>query len=222
MNKRLTILLGVLLISIGVLIIINAEYLAVRVGNNPDGLDKYNVVIESVYDSPRGEQYGVGSGVVISQNGIVLTAKHVVNGATSVRITLHDGRVFTMTEFYTDPNSDIAYIDLPCDVNDFILLAAPNGVKNGDKAALIGNPFGYLQDQVAYGRVVNAALNRLLMDPVNPVLMIKTRIMSGYSGGGVYVRHRLVGIISRSSPDYVFVIGVVTCRQALERSGYTQ
>jgi len=220
-RARLFALIGLLLLSIGVFLVIYAEPIAVRVGNSPDGLVKYNVVIESVYDNGFSEpRYSMGSGVVISKDGIVLTAKHVVNGATSLRITLYDGRMFTIIEFYTDTESDVAYIDLPCDVNDFVPLSDSNDVEDGDKVVLVGNPGGIWENRTAYGRVLNAALNRLCLNPADPTLMIRAKIVPGYSGGGVYAAHKLVGIISRGMPKYVFVISSNTCKRVLNESGY--
>lgn len=216
-NKRLS---ALMLIAIGIFLIVYAEPITVRIGNSADGLVKYNVVIESVYDNGFSKpQYKVGSGIVISKDGIILTAKHVINEATSVRVTLYDGRMFTITKFYTDPNSDVAYIDLPCDVNDFIPLSDSNDVKDGDKVVFVGNPEGIWENRTAYGRVLNAALNRLCFDPTGPTLMIHAKIIPGYSGGGVYVAHKLVGIISRGGPEYAFVISSNTCQRVLNESG---
>jgi len=222
-RARLFALIGLLLLSISMFLVVYAEPIAVRVGNSADGLTKYNVVIESVYDKKFSEpRYSMGSGVVISKDGIILTAKHVVNEATSVRITLYDGRMFTITEFYTDAESDVAYIDLPCDVNDFIPLSDSNDVKDGDKVVLVGNPGGIWENRTAYGRVLNVAFNRLCLDPTNPVLVVSAKTEPGYSGGGVYVNHKLVGIISRGSPMFIFAISSNTCFRALRESGYAE
>ncbi len=59
---------------------------------------------------PRGEVYGVGSGIIIDPSGIILTNNHVVEGSGKINVRLHDGREFKATEIRRDPKTDLALV----------------------------------------------------------------------------------------------------------------
>jgi putative serine protease PepD len=105
-----------------------------------------------------GNQKGIGSGVVVSSDGKILTNNHVVSGAGSVTVTLSDGRTVNAEVLGTDANSDLAMIQAK---NVSGLTAATLGdsdsVKVGDQVIAIGSPAG-LQNTVTTGIV--SALNR--------------------------------------------------------------
>jgi putative serine protease PepD len=105
-----------------------------------------------------GNSKGIGSGVIVSSDGKILTNNHVVSGADSVTVTLSDGRTVDAEVLGTDANSDLAMIQAK---NVSGLTAATLGdsdsVKVGDQVIAIGSPAG-LQNTVTTGIV--SALNR--------------------------------------------------------------
>ena len=103
----------------------------------PEGFD---------FNSPEGGQMpprsGVGSGVIVDKEGLVLTNNHVVAGADTVTVELPDGREFKATEIKTDPDSDLAVIRLE-DAHDLPVakLGDSDNLDIGDWVIAIGNPF---------------------------------------------------------------------------------
>ena len=105
-----------------------------------------------------GSQQGIGSGVIVSQDGKILTNNHVVSGADKITVTLSDGRTVAASVVRTDPNNDLALIQ----ANGVSGLTAAtlgdsSSVKVGDEVIAIGSPGG-LQGTVTTGIV--SALNR--------------------------------------------------------------
>ena len=94
-------------------------------------------------DSPRGEHDGLGSGVVVSQAGDILTSLHVVADATEVHVTFADGTRTTGEVVATQPENDIAVVRaaLPAGVVPAVL-GDPSSVHEGMDAYAMGSPFG--------------------------------------------------------------------------------
>jgi putative serine protease PepD len=101
---------------------------------------------------------GIGSGVILTADGKILTNNHVVSGAKQVQVVLNDGRTFDATVLGTDPASDLAVIQLK-DASGLTpaTLGDSNSVKIGDEVVAVGSPGG-LQGTVTSGIV--SALNR--------------------------------------------------------------
>ena len=87
---------------------------------------------------------GVGSGFVWDTAGHIVTNNHVVAGAARITVTLHDGTTAPAKVVGTDPESDLAVVqvDLPADRLRPVQLADSTQVKVGQLAAVFGNPFG--------------------------------------------------------------------------------
>jgi serine protease Do len=87
--------------------------------------------------------HGMGSGFVIDPAGIILTANHVVANAESVKVKMHDGRVYTATDIKTDPRTDVAIVRIQADGKlPFIRLGDSDSTEIGDWVLAIGSPFG--------------------------------------------------------------------------------
>src|SRR4029077_9814390 len=91
--------------------------------------------------APEQREQGLGSGVIMTQDGYVLTNNHVVDGADHVTVTLADKREFKAKVVGTDPKSDIAVLkidatNLPC-----ITVGDSSKIQVGDYALAIGDPF---------------------------------------------------------------------------------
>jgi serine protease Do len=106
------------------------------------------------------EMQGLGSGVIVSADGYVLTNNHVVNGADVIKVSLNDGRELTAKVVGTDPKSDLAVIKVDAKDLPFITFTDSDKIEVGDKVLAIGNPFGIGQS-VTSGMV--SALGRATM-----------------------------------------------------------
>ena len=140
---------------------------------------------------------GVGSGVIISPDGYIVTNNHVVEGATQIKVTLHDRRVLTGKVVGTDKLTDIAVIKV--DAHDLPSMSWGDSSKlqPGQTVLAFGSPFGVLQFSVTRGIV--SAVNRSAMGPDarTPGGLIQTdaAVNPGNSGGPLVNAHgELVGI----------------------------
>ncbi len=143
-------------------------------------------------------EHGVGSGVIISPDGYIVTNNHVVDGATQIRVTLNDRRVLSAKVVGTDKLTDLAVIKV--NANDLPTVAWGDSarLKPGQTVLAFGSPFGYFQFSVTRGIV--SAVNRpnpYSDDARKPGGFIQTdaAINPGNSGGPlVDSRGELVGI----------------------------
>jgi serine protease Do len=143
-------------------------------------------------------EHGIGSGIIISPDGYIVTNDHVVNGATQIRVTLNDRRVFSAKLIGVDKLNDLAVVKI--DAHD--LPAIPWGDSSklhpGQSVLAFGSPFGYFQFSVTRGIV--SALDRpnpYSDDPRKPGDFIQTdaAINPGNSGGPLVDAHgELIGI----------------------------
>ena len=136
----------------------------------------------------------LGSGVIVSPDGYILTNNHVIDGATDVRVTLSDKRQLNAKIVGTDPKTDIAVLKV--DGNDFhaITIGDSSKVEVGDYALAIGDPFGVGQT-VTMGIV--SAMNRgnLGIEDYEDFIQTDAPINPGNSGGAlVNDRGELIGI----------------------------
>jgi len=92
--------------------------------------------------APQHREKGLGSGVIVSPDGYILTNNHVVDGATEVRVVLGDKREFNAKVVGTDPKTDIAVLKIDATNLPAITIADSAKVEVGDYAIAIGNPFG--------------------------------------------------------------------------------
>jgi serine protease Do len=147
---------------------------------------------------PRQIEHGIGSGVIISPDGYIVTNNHVVDGAMEVRVTMHDRRTFAAKVIGTDKLTDLAVIKV--DAKDLPSIAWGDSTKlvPGQSVLAFGSPFGYLRDSVTRG-IVSATNrdNRFSDDARKPGGFIQTdaAINPGNSGGPLVNAHgQLVGI----------------------------
>jgi serine protease Do len=148
---------------------------------------------------PRGQggsqiQHGLGSGVIITKDGYIMTNNHVVDGAKEVTVTLQDGREFTAKVIGRDPKSDIAVVKV--DANDLptVPLADSEKVEIGDVTLAIGNPFGIGQT-VTSGIVSAKDRGNMGIEDYEDFIQTDAAINPGNSGGAlVDINGRLIGI----------------------------
>ena len=173
-------------------------------------------------------QTGLGSGVIVSADGYLLTNNHVVEGASDIDVQLADGRQARARLVGTDPETDLALLQIQLDGLPAIALGDMRALQVGDVVLAIGNPFNVGQT-VTSGIVSALGRNRLGLSTFENFIQTDAAINPGNSGGAlVDADGRLVGIntaiYSRSggSMGIGFAIPVDTARsvvQALLRDG---
>jgi serine protease Do/serine protease DegQ len=146
------------------------------------------------------KQEGLGSGVVISADGYILTNNHVIEGADELKVSLTDDREFTAKVIGADPKTDIAVIKIEAVELPFITLADSEKLRVGDVVFAVGNPLGVGQT-VTMGIVSAKGRNQLgLLENVagyENFIQTDAAINMGNSGGAlVDAKGRLVGINS--------------------------
>ncbi|MHA7599557.1 S1C family serine protease [Alicycliphilus sp. T452] len=167
-------------------------------------------------------QTGLGSGVIISPDGYILTNNHVVEGADEIEVTLTDSRRARATVIGTDPETDLAVLKVQLDKLPVIVLGDSDRLAVGDQVLAIGNPFGVGQT-VTSGIVSALGRTHLGINTFENFIQTDAAINPGNSGGAlVDVNGNLMGvntaIYSRSggSMGIGFAIPVSTARQVLE------
>jgi len=171
-------------------------------------LDAYSRAVTSVADSvgpavvrveviKNGHPSGVGSGVIIAPDGLVLTNSHVVAGAKELRLQDAEGRVMEARKLGEDPDTDLALVragsarDLPS-----AMLGNSKTLKRGQLVVAIGNPLGFESTITAgvisaLGRSLRAKTGRLIED----VIQTDAALNPGNSGGPlVSSRGEVIGI----------------------------
>src|SRR6516165_3330411 len=148
-------------------------------------------------------QHALGSGVIVSPDGYILTNNHVVKNAKEIQVALNDGRTFTAKVIGTDSQTDIALIRVQADNLSALTFADSDKVNVGDVVLAVGNPFGVGQT-VSSGIV--SAKNRVTSSVMDQDF-IQTDAAIPFNSGGALVDTdgRLIGIntaiLSRSGAN---------------------
>ena len=167
-------------------------------------------------------QQGLGSGVIVSPEGYILTNNHVIEGAAEIQVTLSDSRRAIAQVIGADPDTDLAILRIDLERLPVITLGNSDTAQVGDRVLAIGNPFGVGQT-VTSGIVSALGRNQLGINTFENFIQTDAAINPGNSGGAlVDVNGNLIGIntaiYSRSggSMGIGFAIPVSTARQVLE------
>ena len=167
-------------------------------------------------------QQGLGSGVIVSPEGYILTNNHVIEGAAEIQVTLSDSRRAIAQVIGADPDTDLAILRIDLERLPVITLGNSDTAQVGDRVLAIGNPFGVGQT-VTSGIVSALGRNQLGINTFENFIQTDAAINPGNSGGAlVDVNGNLIGIntaiFSRSggSMGIGFAIPVSTARQVLE------
>ena len=173
-------------------------------------------------DQPQREN-SLGSGVIVSSQGLILTNHHVIAAADEIEVALPDGRTMPARVVGTDPETDLAVLKV--DVKDLpaITFARPEKVNVGDVVLAIGNPFGVGQT-VTQGIISALGRNHLGINTFENFIQTDAPINPGNSGGALIdTEGNLVGvnsaIYSRSggSMGIGFAIPVSLAEQVMEQ-----
>ncbi len=150
------------------------------------------------FQSPRGQRDGgsaVGSGFVISEDGYVVTNNHVIQNASTVKLTFQGGKEYDAKVIGTDSKTDLALLKINSDTKfDYVPLTTQDA-KVGDWVMAVGNPFG-LGGTVTAG-IVSARGRDIGSGPYDDFLQIDASINKGNSGGPSFnLEGEVVGVNS--------------------------
>lgn len=164
------------------------------------GYDDFFAPFRQFFGDPYGgnDTYtGFGSGVIISNDGYIITNNHVVEGAGNVNVTLNDNREFEATVIGTDPSTDIALLKIDAENTPFIAFGNSDIVKIGEWVLAVGNPFN-LTSTVTAGIVSAKARNiNILGTPgaIESFIQTDAAVNMGNSGGAlVNMNGELIGV----------------------------
>jgi serine protease DegQ len=171
---------------------------------------------------PRGQQSSLGSGVIVSTSGYILTNNHVIEAADQIEVVLADGRKARAKVVGTDPETDLAVIRIEADKLPVIVLGHDEQARVGDVVLAIGNPFGVGQT-VTMGIISALGRNNLHINNFENFIQTDAAINFGNSGGALIdANGNLIGINSAiysqtgGSVGIGFAIPVTTAKSVME------
>jgi serine protease Do len=172
-------------------------------GNNPFGANPGNPFgfMSPFGSNPFGsaphqfKEHALGSGVIVSPDGYILTNNHVVENADRIRVTLMDKREFTARVIGTDPKTDLALIKIKADQSlPYASMGDSTTVEVGDWVMAIGNPFGF---NLTVTAGIVSAKGRALGGNYDDFIQTDASINPGNSGGPLFdTQGRVIGINS--------------------------
>ena len=173
-------------------------------------------------DQDDSAQTGLGSGVIVSPQGYILTNNHVVEAADEILVMLNDGRQTQAKIIGTDPETDLAVLKVNLDKLPVVVMNNSEQLQVGDIVLAIGNPFGVGQT-VTSGIISALGRNQLGINTFENFIQTDAAINPGNSGGAlVEVQGNLLGINtaiyskSGGSMGIGFAIPVSIAKQVLE------
>lgn len=152
---------------------------------------------------------GAGSGVIISEDGYIITNDHVIENATKINVTLRNGESYEAKLIGKDDEVDVALLKIEAKGLKVAVFGDSSKLSVGDKAVAIGNPLGQLGGTVTDGII--SALDRTVVidDQAMNLLQTNAAINPGNSGGGLFNgQGELVGlVVAKSSGETVEGLG---------------
>lgn len=144
------------------------------------------------------KQMGLGSGVIIEKNGIILTNNHVVDGADNIKVRLMDGREFQARVKGRDPQTDLAVITIEAKDLQPVILGDSDKMRVGDWVLAIGSPLNpQLENTVTSGIISAKGRSEVGLSQYEDYIQTDAAINPGNSGGAlVNLRGELIGINS--------------------------
>ncbi|MCH5246614.1 MAG: Do family serine endopeptidase [Muribaculaceae bacterium] len=151
--------------------------------------------------SQEPQQTGLGSGVILSEDGYIVTNNHVIEGAEQLEVTLNDNRTFNATVLGSDPITDLALIKIDAENLHVIPIGDSENLKVGEWVLAVGNPFGFTST-VTTGIVSAKARNISTLthsgsrgNAIESYIQTDAAVNPGNSGGAlVNLAGELIGI----------------------------
>lgn len=197
--------------------VVHVKNVSVRTVSNP--------IMEFFYGSRGGEQQeqiGTGSGVIISEDGYIVTNNHVIQNASELEVTLNNNKIYKAKLIGTDSKMDIALLKIDADEKlTYSTFADSDQVKVGEWVLAVGNPYN-LTSTVTAG-IVSAKARNLDTKGIQSFIQTDAAVNPGNSGGAlVNTRGELIGINTMiSSPTgsytgYSFAVPSNITRKIIE------
>lgn len=165
---------------------------------------------------------GAGSGVILSQDGYIVTNNHVIEGASKITVTLKDGTSYPATLVGTDSQGDIAVVKIEATGLQAATLGDSDSLQVGDTAVAVGNPLGQLGGTVTDG-IISALDREIDLDgKTMTLLQTNAAINPGNSGGGLFNdRGELIGVVvAKSSGSGIeglgFAVPINTAKEIID------
>ena len=174
-----------------------------QAGNDDFGNDPFFEFFRR-FQGPQGGQrggrdvptHGLGSGFIVSPDGIIMTNAHVVRDAREVTVKLNDRREFRAKVLGSDPKTDIAVLKIDASNLPVVPLGHSNDLKVGEWVLAIGSPYGF--DSTVTAGVVSAKGRSLPDDSNVPFIQTDVAVNPGNSGGPlINMRGEVIGINSQ-------------------------
>ncbi len=173
---------------------------------------------------------GVGSGIIVSSDGLILTNNHVIDGASTLTVVLEDGRQFTASVVSTDASHDLALIKIDATGLAAASLGDSSTIQVGQTVYAIGTPLGEYTESVTKGIV--SATNRSITvgneqtrqgERLSNLIQTDAAINPGNSGGPIINDHgQVIGIstaASTSGEGLGFAIPINTAKDMISAAG---
>ena len=143
---------------------------------------------------------GAGSGVILSEDGYIVTNHHVIDGANTIKVRLSNGQAYTAVLTGTDEKTDLAVLKINVSGLPAAKLADSSTVRVGDFVIAIGNPLGELGGTVTEG-IISAKDREVTIDgETMTLLQTSAAVNPGNSGGGLFnLDGELVGVVNAKS-----------------------
>ena len=145
------------------------------------------------------QQLGLGSGVIISEDGYIVTNNHVIEGAEKLEVTLNGNKTYTATVIGSDANTDLALLKIDATGLSAITFGDSDALKVGEWVLAVGNPFGFTSTVTtgivsAKARSIGSATHSRQMG-IDAFIQTDAAVNPGNSGGAlVNTKGELVGI----------------------------
>lgn len=161
------------------------------------------IVTENIKESQFYGQYvtsGAGSGVIINENGYIITNNHVVSGANTIYVRTTDEKEYKAVLVGADEESDVAVIKIEATGLKAATLGDSSAIKLGEDVIAIGNPLGSLGGTVTNG-IISALDREVTIDGQKMVLLqTNAAVNPGNSGGGLFnMAGQLIGVVNAKS-----------------------
>lgn len=181
---------------------------------------------DEMEDEEEQPENSLGSGVIVSADGLILTNNHVISSADQIEVTLSDGSKSSATVVGTDPDTDLAVLKINRKNLPAITFSNSDQMKVGDVVLAIGNPFGVGQT-VTQGIISALGRNHLGINTFENFIQTDASINPGNSGGALIdVNGNLIGINSAiysrngGSMGIGFAIPVSIAKQVMEQISF--